>query len=102
MQRMGDILVFDDNSSSPDQPGTAGHQTAAQFTPSGGRSARLFVECYEMSLRGARGIAVRQHESGYSAYVGYEGRQRWAGQLFGDVQDAQAWCERELVARTSS
>jgi hypothetical protein len=62
------------------------------------------VERYEMSLRGAFGIVVRQHADGggYSAYLSYEGRQQWAGQLFGDIQDAQAWCEVELVARTSN
>jgi len=62
------------------------------------------VERHQMSLRGAQGIVVRQRcdGGGYSAYVGYEGRQQWARQLFGDVQDAQAWCEVELVARTSN
>jgi hypothetical protein len=62
------------------------------------------VEQYEMSLRGARGIVIRQRSEGgaYSAYVHYEGRQQWARQLFGNLQDAQAWCEVELVARTSN
>jgi hypothetical protein len=61
------------------------------------------VERYEMSLRGASGVVLRQQidGGGYSAYMGCEGRQQWAEQLFGNVQDAQAWCERELVARTS-
>ena len=62
------------------------------------------VERYEMRLRGALGIVVRQRSDGggYSACVGYEGRQQWATQQFGDVQDAQAWCEVELVARTTN
>jgi hypothetical protein len=61
------------------------------------------VERYEMTLRGARGVVVRAHDDGggYSAYVGDAGRQQWAGHRFGAVQDAQAWCERALVARTS-
>lgn len=66
------------------------------------RSTEL-VERYEMSLRGAYGIVVRQRTvgGGYSAYLGYEGRQQWASQLFGDIEDAQVWCELELVTRTS-
>jgi hypothetical protein len=65
-------------------------------------SSTDLVERYELSLRGARGIVIRQRSDGggYSACVGYEGRQQWARQLFGDVQAAQAWCESELVART--
>ena len=61
------------------------------------------AEHYEMSLRGARGVVVRQRNDvvGYSAYTGYAGRQQWAEQLFDDMQDAQIWCERALVARTS-
>jgi hypothetical protein len=62
------------------------------------------VERYEMRLRGAQGMVVRQRsDSGdYSAYLGYEGRQQWAEQLFGNVEDAQAWCEVELVQRTTN
>lgn len=68
------------------------------------RSTAL-VERYELSLRGARGIVMRQrvdgNGGGYSALMGYEGRQEWAGQLFSAVEDAQIWCEIELVTRTS-
>lgn len=62
------------------------------------------VERYEMSLRDARGIVVRQRadQAEYAAYVGCAGRQQWAEQLFGDLQAAQAWCEHELVSRTSN
>jgi hypothetical protein len=62
------------------------------------------AERYEMSLRGACGVVARQRADagGYSACLDYEGRQCWAEQLFGDVQDAQAWCEAKLVARTSN
>jgi len=62
------------------------------------------VERYEMSLRGARGVVVRQRSAGggYSAYVSCEGRQQWAEQLFGDIQDAKVWCEHALVTRTSN
>ena len=35
MQRMGDILVFDDDSSPPDPSGTADRHSAAQLTPLG-------------------------------------------------------------------
>jgi hypothetical protein len=65
-------------------------------------SSTNLLERYELSLRDARGIVIRQRSdgSGYSACVGCAGRQQWAGRLFGDVQDAQAWCESELVART--
>jgi hypothetical protein len=61
------------------------------------------TERYEMSLRGALGVVVRQRNDGvgYSAYTGHAGRQQWAEQLFDDMQDAQAWCEQALVARTS-
>lgn len=67
------------------------------------RRSTDLLERYEMSLRGARGTVVRQHADGggYSAYLGYEGRQQWAEQLFDDVEDAQAWCEVVLVERTS-
>jgi hypothetical protein len=60
------------------------------------------VERYELSIRGAHGVVIRQRSDagGYSACFGCEGRQQWAEQLFGDLQDAQFWCESELVART--
>jgi len=66
-------------------------------------SSTNLVERYEMSLRGARGVVVRQRNNvvGYSAYTGYAGRQQWAEQLFDDMQNTQAWCARALVARTS-
>ena len=62
------------------------------------------VERYEMSLRDAWGIVVRQRSDGggYSACVGCEGRQQWAEQLFGDLQSAQDWCEHALVMRTNN
>ena len=65
-------------------------------------SSTDLLERYELSLRDARGIVIRQRSDagGYSACVGCAGRQQWAGRLFGDLQDAQAWCESELVART--
>jgi hypothetical protein len=47
-------------------------------------------------------IRQRSDPGGYSAFVGCAGRQQWAEQLFGDLQDAQAWCEHALVARTSN
>jgi hypothetical protein len=65
-------------------------------------SSTNLVERYELSIRAARGIVIQQRSDavGYSACVSCEGRQQWAQQPFIDVQDAQAWCERELVART--
>jgi hypothetical protein len=62
------------------------------------------LERYEMSLRDARGIVVRQRadRDGYSACVSCAGRQQWAERQFDDIQDAQAWCEHALVARTSN
>jgi hypothetical protein len=65
-------------------------------------SSTDLLERYELSLRDARGIVIRQRSDAgsYSAYVGCAGRQQWAGQVFGDLQDAQAWCEQALVART--
>lgn len=62
------------------------------------------VERYEMSLRDARGLVVRLRadRDGYSACVTCAGRQQWAERQFADVQDAQAWCEFALVARTSN
>ena len=65
-------------------------------------SSTDLLERYELSIRDARGIVIRQRSdaAGYSACVGCEGRQQWAGRLFGNLQDAQAWCERKLVART--
>jgi hypothetical protein len=65
-------------------------------------SSTDLLERYELSLRDARGIVIRQRSDvgGYSACVGCAGRQQWAGRLFGDLQDAQDWCESELVART--
>ena len=65
-------------------------------------SSTDLVERYELSIRGACGIVIRQHSDAgaYSACVGCEGRQQWAERPFGDVQDAQAWCESALVART--
>jgi hypothetical protein len=74
-----------------------------QVSPRWQECSTALMERYEMSLRGAHGTVLRHHidRGGYSAYMGYEGRQQWASQLFGDVQDAQAWCEVELVQRTS-
>jgi hypothetical protein len=65
-------------------------------------SSTDLVERYELLIRGARGIVIRQRSDagGYSACVGCAGRQQWARRLFGNVQEAQAWCEGELVART--
>ena len=65
-------------------------------------SSTNLLERYELSLRDAHGIVIRQRSDAgdYSACVGCAGRQQWAGRLFGDLQDAQAWCERELVVRT--
>jgi hypothetical protein len=65
-------------------------------------SSTNLLERYELSLRDARGIVIRQRSDagGYSACVGCAGRQQWARRLFDDLQDAQAWCERKLVART--
>jgi len=62
------------------------------------------LERYEMSLRDAQGIVVRRRADcgGYSACVSCAGRQQWAERQFDDIQDAQAWCEHALVARTSN
>jgi len=62
------------------------------------------LERYEMSLRDADGIVVRRRaeRAGYSACVSCAGRQQWAERQFDAVQDAQAWCEHALVARTSN
>jgi len=62
------------------------------------------LERYEMSLRDADGIVVRRsaERTGYSACVSCAGRQQWAERQFDAVQDAQAWCEHALVARTSN
>jgi hypothetical protein len=75
-----------------------------QMSPRWHECSTDLMERYEMSLRGAQGTVVRQQtdSGGYSAYIGYEGRQQWASQLFGDVRDAKAWCEVELVQRTSN
>ena len=62
------------------------------------------VERYEMVLRDARGIVVRRRSDrgDYSACVDCAGRQQWAERQFADIEDAQAWCEQALVARTSN
>lgn len=62
------------------------------------------VERYEMALRDAYGIVVRRRsdQGEYSAYVGCAGRQQWAERSFDKLQDAQSWCEHELVSRTSN
>jgi hypothetical protein len=62
------------------------------------------LERYEMSLRDAHGIVVRRRtdRGSYSACVTCAGRQQWAERQFDAVQDAQAWCEHALVARTSN
>jgi|SwirhirootsSR2_FD_contig_41_9221086_length_786_multi_2_in_0_out_0_2 hypothetical protein len=62
------------------------------------------LERYMMSLRDACGFVIRKRSAGagYSAYVGCEGRQQWAEQLFGNFQDAQTWCEGALVMRTNN
>ena len=69
-----------------------------------GETSTDLVERYEMSLRDARGIVVRRRadRAGYSACVNCAGRQQWAERQFDGVPDAQAWCEHELVARTSN
>jgi hypothetical protein len=62
------------------------------------------LERYEMSLRDAQGVVVRRRagRATYSACVRCAGRQQWAERQFEAVQDAQAWCEHALVARTSN
>ena len=62
------------------------------------------VERYEMSLRDAHGVVVRRRADwgGYSACIACAGRQQWAERQFDAVQDAQAWCEHALVARTGN
>jgi hypothetical protein len=62
------------------------------------------LERYEMSLRDAHGIVARRRtdRGGYSACVACAGRQQWAERQFEGIQDAQAWCEHALVARTSN
>ncbi len=67
-------------------------------------TSTTLLERYEMSLRDARGIVVRRRagRASYSACVSCAGRQQWADHQFDAVQDAQAWCEHELVMRTSN
>ncbi|HEX9369523.1 MAG TPA: hypothetical protein VF897_00895 [Roseiflexaceae bacterium] len=76
-----------------------------EWQPSSG-----LVECYEARTATiwpeyVRGVVIAQESqsraAGYTAYVEYFkhgiSRQLWGGRIFGESDEAKAWCEGEMA-----